>query len=176
MIKIHEIALKIVFIGDEEVGKTSLVLRYTENRFTEAYKPTLGADFAIKEINYNGENVKMYLWDIAGSGKYENLHKFYFEGTNVFLLVYDLTNPITLENAEYFWLNDIIINCASVPIILIGNKKDLNEQRRVFPEQISQEILDSTVMSIETSAKTGHNIENLFLSILNLLEIDEDGQ
>ena len=59
-----EIALKIVVVGDEEVGKTSIILRYTKNRFTENYKPTLGADFAIKEMYYDELNVKMYIWDI----------------------------------------------------------------------------------------------------------------
>ena len=69
-IKIAEKALKIVVIGDEGVGKTSLILRYVKNRFTEDYKPTLGADFAIKEFKLNGTNIKIYLWDIGGTKRY----------------------------------------------------------------------------------------------------------
>ena len=170
-----EIGLKIVVLGDEEVGKTSIILKYVENRFTEDYKPTLGADFAIKEIRYNGVEIKLYLWDIGGTDKYRNLHKFYFEGANVFLIVFDLTRPDTLEHMNNIWLEDIKANSGPVPIILVGNKNDLKDQRLISPEQVQHETSDLIALTIETSAKTGQNIEDLFQKTLKILDLNSLG-
>ena len=170
MRKISKFGLKIVIVGDEEVGKTSIILKYTKNCFTEDYKQTLGADFATKEVKYNGDDIILYLWDIGGKDRYKDLHKYYFEGTNVFLLIFDLTSRTTFENAMNFWLKDIQTYCGLVPIIFVGNKNDLNDQRQVFLEQMKRRTSNLITLLIETSAKTGYNIENLFLKTIELLE------
>ncbi len=161
-----EIALKIVVLGDEEVGKTSIILKYTKNRFTEDYKPTLGADFAIRELKYNEFDVKLYIWDIGGVDKHKDLHKFYFEGADTFLLVYDITRYNTFENAINLWIPDIELNLKSASIILVGNKNDLETRRQISRVQINGINSNNLVSSIETSAKTGNNIEKVFLNIL----------
>jgi len=173
--KISEIAIKIVVVGDEEVGKTSLILKYVKNRFTEDYKPTLGADFAVKELRLNGKIVKLYLWDIGGKEQFKNLHKYYYEGANVFVLVFDLTNLESFENAINVWIEDIRKNYANIPIIIVGNKFDLKNERKVALEEIKKIKFEFIPLSIETSAKTGHKIEDLFLKILELLKPIEIG-
>ncbi|NVM03478.1 MAG: GTP-binding protein [Candidatus Helarchaeota archaeon] len=175
MNKFSEIAIKIVLVGDEEVGKTSIIIKYVKNRFTEDYKPTLGADFAVKKLKFNEKKVKLYLWDIGGQKQFKNLHKYYYEGANLFLLVFDLTSYKTFENAINIWTEDIKNNYDTIPIILVGNKFDLENERQVLFEEIEKKSLNFINFSIETSAKTGHNIENLFLRILELLETIEIG-
>ena len=164
-----EIALKIVVVGDDAVGKTSIIIRYVKNNFTDDYKPTLGADFAFKEIKYNGISAKLNIWDIGGANQYKNLRKYYFEGTNVVLLVFDLTSGRTFENAINFWIEDLQNICNSVPIILVGNKSDLKTQRKISPDQIKNDTPNLIHFFIETSAKTGQNIEYLFQRVLTLL-------
>ncbi|MFX0138053.1 MAG: Rab family GTPase [Candidatus Hodarchaeota archaeon] len=175
MVKISEIAIKIVVVGDEEVGKTSIILKYVKNRFTEDYKPTLGADFAVKELKFNGKILKLYLWDIGGKDQFKNLHKYYYEGANVFILVFDLTSAETFENAVNIWMEDIRNNYDTIPIILVGNKFDLVNERQVSIEQIEKKSLNYIPFSIETSAKTGYNINDLFFQILELLKTIEIG-
>lgn len=164
-----EIALKIVVVGDEAVGKTSIILRYTKNRFTENYKPTLGADFALKEVKYNKLDVKLYLWDIGGSNRYKNLYKYYFEGANLFLLVFDISSTHSFENVKQNWLINIQEYSNSVPIILVANKYDLKNQREVTLEEIKYLISEPIILSFEISAKTNYNIENLFSKSLEIL-------
>ncbi len=173
MNEISEIAIKIVVVGDEEVGKTSIILKYVKNRFTDDYKPTLGADFAVKELRLNGKIVKLYLWDIGGKDQFKNLHKYYYEGANLFILVFDLTKLETFENAINVWIEDIRKNYDTIPIVLVGNKFDLENERRVSFEQIKDLTFDFIPLSLETSAKTGLNIEDLFNKIIEFLKTIE---
>ncbi|MHA1379005.1 MAG: Rab family GTPase [Candidatus Helarchaeota archaeon] len=166
-----ELAIKTVVVGDEAVGKTSIIIRYVKNRFTEEYKKTLGADFALKKVQYNENLVKMYIWDIGGKIQYKNLHEFYFEGANLFIIVFDLTRYFTFENAKNVWLEDIRAKFPKVPIIFVGNKNDLKKERRISKQEI-ENILPSTSLVFETSAKTGEHITDLFQRIPKILGIE----
>ena len=166
---------KILLLGDSAVGKTTMIKRFIQNEFKEDYKETLGVNIVRKSVNVTELNAKVSLliWDIAGQERYEERRKFYYEGCYGALLVYDITRFSSFENIEIKWLKHYKENMEKdVPLILIGNKDDLEDQRYVSKEdaeKLSNKI--GALEFIETSAKTGHRVNfafnELIKSILN---------
>ncbi len=162
---------KIVIIGDAAVGKTSLINRFVEAKFKEDYRPTLGANLLRQnvEIEVDGKQFlcTLVLWDIAGQSRFELIRSLYFKGCVGAFLVYDCTRPKTFENITNIWLNELLINTGSrVSFILIGNKIDLKDSQSVLKEEgieLAEEI--NATEFIETSAKTGENVNNVFKSL-----------
>lgn len=163
---------KIVIIGDAAVGKTSLINRFVEAKFKEDYRPTLGANLLRQKILIEFKNKKfncsLVIWDIAGQKRYEMIRYLYYKGCIGAFLVYDCTRPTTFENITSIWLNDLRVNVnKEVSFVLIGNKIDLVGSRLVSNEQgkeLANEI--NATEFIETSAKTGQNVTNVFKSLV----------
>ncbi|MFX1485998.1 MAG: Rab family GTPase [Promethearchaeota archaeon] len=156
-----EYVFKVVVVGDEKVGKTSLIVRYTEKRFTGDYKPTIGIDFAGKFVPFGKLNLNLIIWDIGGQEKYKILRRHYLEGARGAILVYDITNKRSFDNLDK-WLGDVDKYCGRVPIILVGNKSDLNDARKVSSNEGSVFAEKAKLEFLETSAKSGNGVENLF--------------
>ena len=118
--------VKITILGDPNVGKTSLISRYCKNEFPTKYRATLGADFTSKTIKFEGKNVELVLWDIAGTTTFEieQMSDFYLQGSNGYLLVFDLTSSKTLKNL-IFWYKKAVRVCNNIPFMVLGNKNDL---------------------------------------------------
>ncbi len=167
----REYVFKIVILGDSAVGKTSLINQYIEESFKEDYKPTLGANIIRKDIIIEEVNarVRLIMWDLAGQEKYNVIRSMYFQGCVGCLLVYDITRNDTFENIESKWLRDFKKYVKKKgAYILIGNKKDLEAQRMVSEakgKNFSEEINASAY--IETSAKSGENVEKAFISLVH---------
>jgi Ras-related protein Rab-11A len=167
-----EFIFKIVVIGDAAVGKSTLIHRFIKDKFKEDYRPTLGADLLRKQVEIEFEDKKfnctLVLWDIAGQDRYKMIRALYFNGCVGAILVYDCTRLKTFENIKSIWLNDLLINAEeNVSHILIGNKIDLEDLRLVSSEEgkeMAEEIKSAEF--IETSAKTGENVENAFKSLV----------
>ena len=156
--------LKILTLGAQNVGKTNIILRYSENQFHEQINSTIGIDFKTKLIKKGNEIIKLSLYDTAGQERFNYLIKNYYKGTNGVLLVYDITNRDTFKKID-FWLNDLMENADNLDIlyiILIGNKNDLEEQRQVSFEEANNYANEKNLSYIEVSAKTGDNIKKLF--------------
>jgi len=155
--------LKIVFLGDGAVGKTSLVYRYLEGIFRESYKMTIGVNFFTKLLEFGKETVKLQVWDFGGQERYEGLHAKYITGALGVMLPFDLTRRITFENLPG-WIALVKENLDDkVPILLMGNKKDLVELREIDEEEAIKFAEDSHIISyIETSAKSGESVETAF--------------
>lgn len=168
---LHEFVFKIVVLGDAAVGKTSLINQYIEESFNEDYKPTLGAniirkDIIVEEINVR---VRLIMWDLAGQEKYNVIRSMYFQGCSAALFVFDLTRNNTFENIESKWLKDFKKYVKKEgAYMLIGNKNDLEEQRTVSKAEAKKfsEKIDATAF-IETSAKTGDNVEKAFIGLVH---------
>lgn len=127
----YDYLLKYLLIGNACVGKSSLVLRYTDNIYYETYKITIGVDFKIKTLEIDETNVKINIWDTAGHERFNTIHPTYFKGANGVMLVYDITS-IDSFNKLPDWLIEIEKNSPkNVFKILIGNKLDLNSKREV---------------------------------------------
>ena len=162
--------LKLAVLGDAGVGKTSLVNQFVSASFKEDYQATLGVNIVIKNIKLEKikSNAQLILWDIAGQEQYEKTRGAYYEGCLGALLVYDITRYSSFENIEFKWLTDYKKHVEKGgSLILIGNKNDLEDQRYVFKEdakEMAKRI--NAIEFIETSAKTGNNVEKAFLKLL----------
>jgi small GTP-binding protein len=155
---------KIMVIGDPSVGKTSLIKRYVENAFSEEYITTLGVDFLKKDIIIDKTTVSLVIWDVAGQSKFATFKKIYYAGARFIIVVFDLTNKRTYQNIE-FWLRDSqIILGDDINFAIFGNKADLVDERQVSNYD-SYKKFDTLFDIVETSAKTGKNVQDIFTRI-----------
>jgi small GTP-binding protein len=163
---------KVVVVGDEKVGKTSLIVRYTENRFSTSYKQTIGSDIAIKYVHQEDRDISLVFWDIGGQDQYRIMHKYYFQGAQTAVLVFSITDRSSFENLTK-WHNNVIEHIGKVPLILLGNKIDLSDERVVSRDEalnlISRLKSDEPIKFFETSAKTAEVVEEAFLGLSELL-------
>lgn len=161
-----EYILKMVALGDGAVGKTSCIMRFTEDSFGEKYKATIGTNIALKNIEIEmdkGETAKtqIVLWDLAGQPSYKDLRQRYMVGSSMAFIVYDVTRPPTFMNV-YEWYRNFRAVCPTAITVLVANKVDIED--RLVPKEAGLMLskwLD--LKYIETSAKTGKNVNSLFV-------------
>jgi small GTP-binding protein len=161
--------LKVLLLGDGAVGKTSLILRYIENRFKEDYHMSLGVDFLTKTVRFIDENdilrnVSLQVWDIAGQARHVSYAHLYLKGALGAFYVFDLTRKETLLQLQNRWQSQVLRVSPKCLSILIGNKSDLKKQKGgITKNQINNMVQSMHVLEyIETSAKTGHNVNDAF--------------
>lgn len=160
--------IKLLTLGETEVGKTSIVLRYSDDKFHEDKTATIGIDFKIKIIRKGNEVIKVSIYDTAGEERFKTLIKHYYRGANGILLIFDLTKKSTFDKLN-FWLEDLRENSDNIDnlyIHLIGNKNDLEEQRAISFEEATNFAKKNKLPYMEVSAKTGKNIRNLFDEVI----------
>ena len=157
--------IKICLLGEANVGKTSLVYRFIENKFRENYKSTLGVNLLKKdmEIEQYGD-VSAQIWDLGGQESFKSLRKLYLEGANGALLVYDMTSKKTFEKLDD-WVQDFRDARVEAPIILLGNKSDLKKQIKITESDSKEYANSNNLGMIITSAKTGQNVEESFIKL-----------
>lgn len=160
---------KFIIIGDHNVGKTSIIRRFSENRFLADYRATIGLNIISHDFESFGNNIKVDLWDIGAQEYFRRYRKTYYNGAQAGFIVFDLTNGKSFENIKNWYneLNEFIQN-KNFPILIVGNKKDLAEERVIDNEDASKMLQDligishSTITYVETSALTGENIDDAF--------------
>jgi len=152
---------KVIIVGAGKVGKTSLTIRFAEDRFRESYLPTLGVDFLTKNLAINEKQIKLQLWDTGGQEFVMSLLPFYFSGAAGGVLVFDITNRNSFNSLDY-WLKQIRQNAGPIPVVLAGNKIDIAEQRKVTTEEGQEFAAEKNLIYLETSAKTGVSVPDLF--------------
>ncbi|MHA1300946.1 MAG: Rab family GTPase [Candidatus Helarchaeota archaeon] len=160
---------KIAVCGDPAVGKTSIILRFTDRAFRRTYIPTMGVNISEKRVNYKDAKIEFIIWDIAGQNKFSRMRKHFYTGADGQILVFDLTNLETLKNIQK-WYDDIkrFLN-EDIKGILIGNKNDLIENRNKNKESIENMARSLNLAYIETSALTGENINEAFYKLAEIL-------
>lgn len=164
-------SFKIVICGDPGVGKTSTILRFTDDAFTRTYIPTLGVNISEKNIKINKIYVKLILWDIAGQIKFEAMRRHFYKGSEAVILIFDLSNRKTFENITN-WFKDIRNYTKSESNLvgfILGNKEDLINDRTVNHEEAYKVAQDLNLEYIETSALTGKNVEESFYRVAEKL-------
>lgn len=164
-------SFKVVVCGDIACGKTSTILRFTQQAFRRTYIPTLGVNMTRKEVQINNKKIILVLWDIAGQMKFKLMRRGFYEGVRGILLLYDITRPDTFIDISS-WYEDIKNNIKreSEPItVLCGNKKDLDDKRMVSMEDGKNLASELNIKFLETSALTGENIDQAFQYIANKL-------
>ncbi|XP_033633169.1 ras-related protein Rab-24-like [Asterias rubens] len=162
--------LKVVLLGKEFGGKTSLVERYLHDRFhgDVPYQNTIGAAFGAKKIEVDSRTVTMGVWDTAGSERYEAMSRIYYRGAKAAIVCYDLTEAPSFDRAK-FWVEELKKNEENCKIYLSGNKFDLvdddKKRRQVDYHSVTDYADELHAEVFETSSKTGYNIKELFFKI-----------
>ncbi len=163
---------KIIIVGDPSVGKTSLILRYTNNAFRRSYVPTMGVHVSKKIFKIDDSLIQLTLWDIGGQQKFHTMRQQFYRGSDAVFLLFDLTNPESFENIPK-WFKDVSdqLSDRKEDLIgfIIGNKNDLIEQRKITEEMASSISNKLSLGFIETSALLGENVDYAFSTIANLL-------
>jgi len=160
---------KLVFLGEQSVGKTSLITRFMYDTFDNTYQATIGIDFLSKTMYLEDRTVRLQLWDTAGQERFRSLIPSYIRDSSVAVVVYDVTNRASFINTSR-WIDDVRAERGSdVVIVLVGNKTDLGDKRQVSTEEAERKAKELEVMFIETSAKAGHNVKTLFKKIAQAL-------
>lgn len=162
---------RICIVGDSNVGKTSLLMRYCDDTFKNSMTNTIGVDFRVLMLKYNSENIKVQIWDTAGQERFKSISMNYFKSADVFMFVYDVANRSTFENLKN-WIEIVEQNNKhSICNFVVGNKCDLEESREVSIEEGKDFAFNRKFNFMETSAKSNKNVELAFeISTLKLIE------
>eukprot|EP01111_Echinosteliopsis_oligospora_P000063 TRINITY_DN1005_c0_g1_i1.p1 TRINITY_DN1005_c0_g1~~TRINITY_DN1005_c0_g1_i1.p1 ORF type:complete len:212 (+),score=31.16 TRINITY_DN1005_c0_g1_i1:34-669(+) len=161
----YDLLGKILLIGESGVGKSSLLLRYTEDVYTGLFIATIGVDFKIHKVTVGDKTVKLQIWDTAGQERFRSITNSYYRGAHGVLLCYDITDDQSFEGLSQ-WLKDLKKSISeSTPIILVGLKSDLKEKRAVSEQQAQNFAEVNGLKYIECSAKTHQNVDSVFYQI-----------
>ena len=156
--------LKLLTLGESQVGKSSILFRYSDNKFLLTKAATIGIDMKSKIIKSGNEKIKVSIYDTAGQERFRSIIKNYYKGANGVLLVYDITKRDTFKKLD-FWLEDLKNNSDDIDnlfIFLVGNKSDLEENREVSLEEANEFAKSKKLPYMEVSAKSGKNVKELF--------------
>mmetsp|Transcript_42618 Transcript_42618/g.166378 ORF Transcript_42618/g.166378 Transcript_42618/m.166378 type:complete len:215 (-) Transcript_42618:1524-2168(-) len=156
---------KLVFLGDQSVGKTSIITRFMYDKFDNNYQATIGIDFLSKTMYLEDRTVRLQLWDTAGQERFRSLIPSYIRDSSVAVVVYDVVNRTTFLNTTK-WIEEVRTERGSdVILVLVGNKTDQIDKRQVSTEEGEAKAKEFDIMFIETSAKAGFNVKALFRKI-----------
>lgn len=159
----YDYLFKFLIIGSAGTGKSCLLHQFIENKFREESNHTIGVEFGSKVVNIGRRSIKLQVWDTAGQERFRSVTRSYYRGAAGALLVYDITSRETY-NALTHWLTDArTLASPNIVILLVGNKKDLEDDREVTFLEASRFAQENELMFLETSALTGENVEEAFL-------------
>ena len=164
--------IKVTLIGNSGVGKTCIITRYTDDVFNENSASTIGANFIEKKINIGNKEYKLNIWDTAGQEKYQSLGKHFYKDSYIVCLVYDITNQESLDSLKSVWYPNLQKYGEQYSVLaVVGNKIDLyeNVDDLADEEQAKQFAKEINATFIQTSAKNGDGIDNLFTNLTKKL-------
>lgn len=162
----YDYLIKLLLIGDSGVGKSCLLLRYSDDSFTSSFITTIGIDFKIKSIMCGESKVKLQIWDTAGQERFRTITTAYYRGAMGILLVYDVSDETSFTNVRN-WMRQIDQNAAeNVNRVLIGNKCDVDPSERKIPTEKGKALAgEYGIKFFETSAKLNTNVDEAFQAI-----------
>ncbi len=158
--------LKIIIVGDSAVGKSNFLFRFVEGKFSQIYQTTVGSDTKSKicTLPRIKKNVKLQLWDTAGQERYMSINKIFFQKVQGIILMYDITQRESFENLQK-WTKLINETTFNVPVVLVGNKIDNEEERIVRIEEGENYAQDNGYLFYEASALSGKNVDNVLYDL-----------
>ncbi|TXT54582.1 MAG: GTPase KRas protein [Candidatus Thorarchaeota archaeon] len=159
---------KIATVGPQAVGKTSLILRYTTGVFRDYYAPTLGADFAVKKLNFDDTKVKLQVWDLGSQDFLGGVRKNFYAGAKGVVFVFDVTRPITLERLQD-WKREVDTHLRGYKALVVANKTDLIERRKITTEEGKALAEEFRGEYLETSVKLNQHVDETFLTITKMI-------
>ncbi len=169
----YDLSFKLIFIGDSGVGKSCLTTKAVKNNFEEYYQATVGFEFLTFNMKVNDKVVKLQIWDTCGQEIYKSLISNFYRNSSLAVLIYAIDNKESFNHVEN-WLNDLKSQAnPDVRIFLVGNKADLEEDRKVSREEGEKYKEDQHLdLFMEASAKTGHNARNVLVEAAKILYRD----
>ncbi|CAI0400483.1 unnamed protein product [Linum tenue] len=158
---------KTVMIGDSAVGKSNLLSRFSRNEFRVDSKPTIGVEFAYRDVRVGDKLIKAQIWDTAGQERFRAITSSYYRGALGALVVYDISRRATFDNVEK-WLDELRgFSSADMVIVLVGNKCDVGRQLREVSEEEARSLAEAEDLSfVETSARDNLNVDSAFLEMI----------
>ena len=158
----YDYLLKYIIIGDAAVGKSNLLLRFSQDDFKSEYQLTIGVEFGAKNLDIDNKKYRLQIWDTAGQENYRSITRAYYKNSVCAILVYDITNRDSFEHISS-WVEDCLAQSPkTVFMVLVGNKSDLSEKRKVSIEEGQQMAKNNNMIFFEASAKTGDNVDKIF--------------
>jgi len=155
----------LVLIGDSGVGKSCLLLRFADDKWTDSYISTIGVDFKIRTIELDQKTIKLQIWDTAGQERFRTITSSYYRGAHGIIVVYDTTDSETFEHVKT-WLHEIDRYASeNVNKLLVGNKSDLTTKRQVETDSAKDFATSVSIPFLETSAKSATNVEDAFMTM-----------
>ncbi|KAJ5067665.1 ras and ef-hand domain-containing protein [Anaeramoeba ignava] len=155
-------ALKLLIVGDSNVGKSCILMKFCDSSFTTEHDTTIGVDFRFTDIKIDNEPIKLQIWDTAGQEKFRSITNTYYRNSDGIMIVYDVTSQYSFNRLDG-WFSEIL---ASAPkgtkIVLVGNKCDLEDERVISFEEGEEFAKQQSCPFFELSAKSGFNISNSF--------------
>ena len=153
---------KIIFLGDQYVGKSSILNRFYQDKFEQDYQATIGLDFHSKNVEIKNTTIRLLLYDTAGQEKFKSLIPMYIRDANIIIVVYDITNKDSFLHTEH-WVNETKdLKREDAIFVLVGNKIDLDDNRAVSTKEADEFANSKGFLFHEVSAKTGEEIQELF--------------
>lgn len=159
---IYDYLFRYIIIGDAGVGKSCLLLQYTDHQFRHQHECTIGVEFGSKMIDLKNKKIKIQIWDTAGQESFQAITRSYYKGAVGALVVYDITRKESFDHISN-WLKEVKEHGSKdVVVILVGNKNDLEDKRAVTKEEGEELAKRNGLMFLETSAKTNYNVSEVF--------------
>ncbi|MFX1299702.1 MAG: Rab family GTPase [Promethearchaeota archaeon] len=160
---------KFIILGDYAVGKTCVIRRYVSDTFDEEYKASIGVDITSQQLFFDPLHVQLQIWDMSGQTDFRELRRQFMNGSDCGIIVFDVTRRSSLENITR-WINEAQANVPGLQFALVGNKTDLVDERVVKHEEAERAAKENQMLLyIETSAKSGSNIQLLFKKLAQLI-------
>eukprot|EP01102_Stenamoeba_stenopodia_P017483 TRINITY_DN626_c0_g1_i1.p1 TRINITY_DN626_c0_g1~~TRINITY_DN626_c0_g1_i1.p1 ORF type:complete len:204 (-),score=58.35 TRINITY_DN626_c0_g1_i1:189-800(-) len=163
-----KVDVKVVLLGQHDVGKTCLVERYLHGKFKFNVTATVGAAFGAKKVEVNGTSITLGIWDTAGAERYESMSRIYYRSARAAIVCYDLTNKVSFNKVR-FWVEELLANEKNCDIYIVGTKLDRileeGEARAIGEETVQNYAENIGAKVFDTSAKTGQNVDSLFFKI-----------
>ena len=161
----YEQLYKIIIIGDSGVGKSNILGRYLNNEFKQETKSTVGVEFGSKKLKVSGINIKLQIWDTAGQERCRAITSAYYKGSKGCFIVYDITSTQSFDDVEKWYEEIIKITEKGISLILVGNKSDLESERKVTVEMGQNKAKNLNCPFFETSALNNTHIDTVFQTI-----------
>jgi small GTP-binding protein len=167
---ISNILFKLLLIGDSGVGKSSLLLRFSDNTFSGSFIATIGVDFKTKTLDVDGNAIKLQIWDTAGQERFRTITSSYYRGAHGVIVVFDVTNPESFANVRKWLLEINRYASETAQKLLVGNKSDLVNERKVSTEEARELADELGIQYFETSAKASSKVEASFDKLTRMIK------
>lgn len=163
----YDYLLKVIVVGDGAVGKTAISVRFTEDKFKDDYKMTIGVDFSIKTMEVANKRIKIQIWDTGGQEQFSYVRPLYYKGSMGGFIVFDVTNRQSFYNVGK-WFKEVYDNTGQIPIILVGNKIDLPDIQ-VTKQEAQKMAQQYNTLYFTTSAKSGASVNLVFDTLVKMI-------